>query len=67
MDHALGHSMKYEPGVVGLSAPLARISRFYTRRVLRRLERGEIDKGAAIDLLHAAAFGRNARELGRGR
>jgi hypothetical protein len=58
--------MKYEPGMVGLPAPLLRISRFYAWRLLRRLERGEIDKVTAIDLLHAAAFG-DARSLTRGR
>jgi hypothetical protein len=31
------------------------------------LERGEIDKGTAIDLLHAAAFGADARGAASGR
>jgi hypothetical protein len=54
--------MKYPRAV-----PLNRISRFLMRRVMQRFERGEIDKGTAIDLLHAAAFGSNPSGEARGR
>lgn len=54
--------MNTETGIVGPAAALARINSFYLRRVLQRWQRGEIDKGTAIELLHAAAFGTNAHE-----
>ena len=49
------------------AVPLARVNHFYLRRVLQRWQRGEIDKGRAIELLHAAAFGRDndATDAGR--
>jgi hypothetical protein len=59
--------MTTDTDIVARSVPLGRINHFYLRRVLQRWQRGEIDKGTAIDLLHAAAFGRANQPAGSAR